>query len=356
MALFLLYLCTVSIGLLIPTVWQQGGTIYYVKPGENAKTLIHDLASKHMIRFSSAFYLYVYFYPKVQLKTGEYVFKQWSTPYSIWQQVIHGYGLFYRAFTIVPGWSFKDLRRALLQTSSFRHFLQQWDDQQLMANLGYPNVSPEGQFFPETYYYAKDSLDLVILKRAIDLMHQRLNEAWEQRAPNLPFKNAYDVLIAASLVEKEAYFSFERPWIAGVLINRLNKNMLLQFDPTVIYGMGDLYKNKITKEDLRRDTAFNTYLHKGLPPTPIAMPSMASIEAVLHPTQHDYYYFVAVGDGRHQFSKSLNEHALAVTAYKNQKRDYFNMSLIRCYVEHLLPYSIQRQKHCTYLNKKQWLS
>jgi UPF0755 protein len=188
-------------------------------------------------------------------------------------------------------------------------------------------VAPEGEFYPETYYYTRGVADLVILKHAYDLMQSRLNQAWESRLPGLPYQDAYQALIAASLIEKEAHLNQERPIIAGVLINRLRKNMLLQIDPTVIYGMGDRYLGKIYRRDLLDDTIYNTYVHKGLPPTPIAMPSQASIDAAIHPAAHDYYYFVAKGDGSHQFSKSLPEHHRAVQSTKGQQTGYYNDSL-----------------------------
>ena len=181
-----------------------------------------------------------------------------------------------------------------------------------MNRLGDAALAPEGQFFPETYYYTKGSSDLVILKRAFDLMQSNLKEAWETRSPNLPYKNVYEALIAASLIEKEAYFDAERPVIAGVLVNRIRKNMLIQFDPTVIYGLGLRYNGKIHKQDLLENTPYNTYVHKGLPPTPIAMPGRTSINAALHPDNTDYLYFVARSDKSHQFSKTLFEHQAAV--------------------------------------------
>ncbi|MBV9575419.1 MAG: endolytic transglycosylase MltG, partial [Gammaproteobacteria bacterium] len=163
--------------------------------------------------------------------------------------------------------------------------------------------------------------DLVILKRAFDLMKNKLATAWEKRALDLPYQNAYEALIAASLIEKEAYLNTERPIIGGVLINRLRKNMLLQFDPTVIYGLGTRYNGKIHKQDLLENTAYNTYVHRGLPPTPIAMPGLASLQAATHPDTNDYIYFVAKGDGSHQFSKTLSEHNAAVKkANKHDQR------------------------------------
>lgn len=302
--------------LFTPVVSQNKGIVYYLRPGTSKTTFIKELSQQNIIHYSALFSLYVYPQSFAQLKTGEYLFPKGSTPISIWKQVTNGSGFVYHPFTIIPGWSFTQLRHLLSQTDGLRHLTAQLDDKQIMARLGYPNLMPEGEFFPETYYYTKNIPDLVILKRAVDFMRLKLNEAWQNRDSGLPYKNEYEALIAASLIEKEAHLDSERPIIAGVLVNRLRKDMLLQFDPTVIYGMGDRYTGKIHKENLQEKTVYNTYVYKGLPPTPIAMPSMASINAALHPQEHDYLYFVAKGDGSHQFSKTLPEHNAAVNVLK----------------------------------------
>lgn len=318
-----------------PIVSQEGGISYFLKPGYSKKALIADLSRQHLIPYTWFFSLYTYPQKNVSLKTGEYLFPKGSTPVSIWKQVTTGKGLVYHPFTIIPGWSFNQLRRHLNQTPDLRHTTSVLDDKQIMERLGHPELAPEGEFFPETYFYTKGVSDLVILKRAFDLMQKKLKQAWESRAPGLPFKNEYEALTAASLIEKEAYLNAERPVIAGVLVNRIKKDMLLQFDPTVIYGLGQRYTGKIYKQDLVEDTAYNTYVHKGLPPTPIAMPGITSIEAAVHPQQHDYYYFVAKGHGAHQFSKTLPEHNDAVSAVHPERQQtsfYFNETKIKTYL------------------------
>lgn len=195
---------------------------------------------------------------------------------------------------------------------TLKHMITNMSDKDVMAALGDMIHAPEGMFMPETYYYSRDDADLVILKRAYDLMTLKLNDAWQTRAADLPYENSYQALIAASLIEKEAYLPKEQPIIGGVLVNRLRKNMLLQFDPTVIYGMGDAYKGKIHKSDLAMDTPYNTYIRKGLTPTPIAMPGLSAIHAALHPDNHPYLYFVAKGDGSHEFTSDLESHHGAV--------------------------------------------
>ena len=303
--------------LFIPVVSQKEGVVYYLKPNTSKLILISDLSKQGILSHSFLLSLYVYFKHEATLKTGEYYFKQGSSFASIWEQMTTGTGFFYRSFTIVPGWSFKELRQKLNQVETIQQLLPNLSDQMLMQQLGRPDLAPEGEFFPETYYYTRDVSDLILLKKAFLLMQNKLEAMWAMRASTLPYKNEYEALIAASLIEKEAYLQEERPLIAGVLINRLAKNMLLQFDPTVIYGMGDRYQGQISKKDLRENTLYNTYVHKGLPPTPIAMPSEASLFAALHPKTSDYLYFVAKGEGgAHTFSETLSEHHQAVLKAK----------------------------------------
>lgn len=325
--------------LYMPVVDQEAGTVYFLKPGASKKAVVADLTQQGLVPSAWFFSIYTYTQKSVNLKTGEYLFPKGSTPVSIWGQVSTGKGLVYHPFTIIPGWTFKQLRQQLARTENLRHTTAAMTDKQIMERLGQPQLAPEGEFFPETYYYTRGIADIIILKRAFDLMQKKFKQAWEERAPGLPYKNDYEALIAASLVEKEAYLSTERPVIAGVLVNRIRKDMLLQFDPTVIYGLGDRYTGKIYKQDLLEDTAYNTYVHKGLPPTPIAMPSMASILAAVRPEEHDYYYFVAKGNGAHQFSKTLSEHNEAVTAANPKsvgQSSYFNSMKIRRYLEALV--------------------
>lgn len=321
--------------LFAPVVSEQKGVIYYLRQGISKTMLVAELKQQGIIQHDIIFLLYVYAHPGSPLKTGEYSFPKNSSLVSIWRQVTTGTGFAIHLFTIIPGKSFAQVRQLLDENPLVRHLTTGLTNQQIMERLGHPELAPEGEFFPETYYYTRDGLDLVLLKRAFDLMQKKLTESWKLRAANLPYKTSYEALIAASLVEKEAYLDEEeRPVIASVLINRLQKDMLLQFDPTVIYGIGDRYDGKIYKADLKDTNAYNTYVHKGLPPTPIAMPGLASIEAIMHPEKTDYLYFVAKGDGSHQFSKTLIEHNTAVetTRQNQQVTSYFNATLVRRYL------------------------
>lgn len=315
-----------------PTVLNSAGVVFYLKPNMSKKTLLlaleeHGLLPRGLLLRQSLL-LFNLLPNHIQLKTGEYLFSQKATPFSILKQITQGKGLVYRRFTIIPGWSFQQFREALAKKDDIVHSAQYMSDSQLMNKLGLTAQNmAEGLFFPDTYFYTRDLPDIVLYKKAFNLMKTKLNQAWLQRAPNLPYQTAYQALIVASLVEKEAYLNAERPLIAGVIVNRLRNNMLLQIDPTVIYGMGKNYKGKIYQSNLREDTAYNTYMHKGLPPTPIALPSMASINAALHPTPHSYFYFVDKGDGSHQFSEKLTEHHRMVKIM--HQSGYFNATKLK---------------------------
>jgi UPF0755 protein len=267
-----------------------------------------------------------------KLKAGEYLFPKGSTPPSILRQITTVSGMIYHAFTIVPGWTFKELRAALLRDENLHHSVETMSDDEIMKQLGHPELKPEGEFFPDTYYCNENSDDFMVLKRSFKAMQIKLNAAWQHRAPGLPFNTPYEALIGASIIEKEAYLEYELPIMAGVMVNRLRSGMLLQFDPTVIYGMGDQYNGTIHHSDLISDkNPYNTYTHKGLTPTPISMPSLAAIEAIMHPAQHDYYYFVAQNNGSSLFTKELTEHYEAVEIAR-KSRWFFNTALTRYYL------------------------
>ncbi len=300
--------------LFMPVVMQKDGVVFNLEPGTSRTQAVSQLSDKGLVRVSPLFYLYAYLRMDSQLKTGEYLFPKYATPFSIWRQLTTRTGIYYHRFTIIPGKTFAQIRQLIWQSDGLRSMTNGWDDKRIMLWLGHADLSPEGEFFPETYYYTRDTVDLVVLKRAFDLMQNRLDEAWAKRVQNLPYKDKYQALIAASMIEKEGYLDIERPIISAVILNRLNKNMLLQIDATVIYGLGLRYDGKIHKKDLLENTPYNTYVHKGLPPTPISTPGMASIEAALHPATTDYLYYVARGDGSHQFSKNLADHQTAVSA------------------------------------------
>lgn len=300
------------------TVTSPQGVVYYLQPGTSKKSLITELNNQGVLRHAWIFSLYVGMHSKEVLKSGEYVFPQGASLVNIWHQVTTGKGLLEHPFLIVPGWTFHQVRLALDRSEPLDHLTTTLSDEAIMARLGYPHLSPEGQFYPDTYFFTRGVSDVTLLKHAFTRMQQKFSAAWAGRASLLPYQSAFEALIAASLIEKEAYLDKERPVIAGVLVNRLTHHMLLQIDPTVIYGLGDRYQGKLYKSDLEQESPYNTYLHEGLPPTPIAMPGMPSIQAALHPEMNNFYYYVAKGDGSHQFSQTLVQHEAAIHTIKKE--------------------------------------
>lgn len=219
-------------------------------------------------------------------------------------------------FSIIEGWTFNQFRTALNTNPAIRHDSASLPEAEILRLIDAAEPYAEGLFFPDTYYFVKGTSDLALLKRAYKTMQLHLQESWQERTSDLPFKSAYEALILASIVEKETGQASDRGMIAAVFINRLRKGMLLQTDPTVIYGLGENFDGNLRKRDLLADTSYNTYTRAGMPPTPIALPGLASIQATLHPASTDALYFVARGNGSSQFSNTLHEHNNAVNRYQ----------------------------------------
>jgi UPF0755 protein len=250
-----------------------------------------------------------------RLHAGEYATPVGITPRQLLANMAAGRVL-QRNFTIVDGWTFRELLAALGKAEKLKHATAGLDAAAIMQKIGAAGEQPEGRFLPETYAYVKGDSDLDILKRAHAAMTKTLNELWPQRDKELPLATPYDALILASIVEKETGRADERAKIAGVFVRRLENHMLLQTDPSVIYGMGDSYQGKIHKTDLTTDTPYNTYTRPGLPPTPIALPGKPAIMAALHPAPGTALYFVARGDGTHVFADTLAEQNRNVACYQ----------------------------------------
>ena len=254
------------------------------------------------------------------IKAGSYELAQGATPWEILQKITAGDVLLSEVL-FVEGWNFGQMRAALDAIGELRHDTRGMSDAQIMERMGAPAGQPaEGMFFPDTYLFAKGESDLKILGRAHRLMQRKLAHIWEERGEGILVKSPYEALILASIVEKETGAQAERATIAGVFANRLRIGMRLQTDPTVIYGMGERYKGNIRRVDLETDTPFNTYTRAGLPPHPIAMPGLAALRAAVNPAKTDAFYFVARGDGSHQFSRTLDEHNRAVSRYQKKGR------------------------------------
>jgi UPF0755 protein len=250
-----------------------------------------------------------------QIKAGSYEISQGETPLSLLRKLLRGEEI-QRTLTLLEGMSFRELRVVLLNADHLRPDSQGMSDSLVMEKLGRPKLSPEGRFFPDTYNYAKGSSDLDVLLRAMKTMDQQLDAVWQKRALDIPLKTSEEALILASIIEKETGRPTDQPMISSVFNNRLRKGMLLQTDPTVIFGMGTKFDGNLRKRDLKADTPWNTYTRAGLPPTPIALPGKGALLAAVQPAKTKALYFVSRGDGTSEFSATLEEHNRAVNKFQ----------------------------------------
>ena len=252
-----------------------------------------------------------------KIKAGSYEVEQGLTALALLDKLTRG-DVTQGELVLVEGKTFRQLRAMLNEHPDLTHESQKLSDAKILMIVGAKEAQPEGLFFPDTYLFNKGSSDLDVLRRAYKAMQPKLAAAWEKRESTLPVKTPYELLILASIVEKETGLPADRPQVAAVFVNRLRRGMLLQTDPTVIYGMGERFDGNLRKVDLQTDTPWNTYTRPGLPPTPIAMPGLASLQAAAKPPPSDMLYFVARGDGSSEFSATLDEHNSAVAKF--QKR------------------------------------
>lgn len=250
-----------------------------------------------------------------KLKAGHYELKPGTSPLALIDQLVRG-EFAQESLVIIEGWTFRQMRQAIAEHPALKHDTLTLSDADLLAKITADYKQAEGLFFPDTYLFAKGASDLQVYRQAHALLVKRLEEAWARRDPSLPYKSPYEALIMASIIEKETGLKSERNMIAAVFVNRLKRGMLLQTDPTVIYGMGEKFQGNIRKRDLETDTPYNTYTRRGLPPTPIALPGAESLAAALNPAESDVLYFVSKGNGSSHFSNNLNEHNRAVDKYQ----------------------------------------
>jgi len=309
----------VSVFLSSPLHVPADGLNIEVKQGSNLTRVAHMLAKQGVLDKPRYLTLYAHWIQHAnKISVGEYHIEPGATPKTLLQQLVEGKVIQY-SITLVDGWTFAQALEVVRNNPHLEHRLQGMSPKAIMDKLGHPGENPEGWFMPDTYNFPRGLTDITFLQRAYDMMRDYLDQAWAGRDVGIPLKTPYEALILASIVEKETGLAAERPVIAGVFTRRLRKHMRLQSDPTVIYGMGDSYKGDIRWRDLRADNPYNTYQRGGLPPTPIALPSRAAIDAVLHPADGDALYFVSRGDGSHKFSATLEEHNLAVDKYQRKK-------------------------------------
>lgn len=284
--------------------------------GGSLKQMAQTLSDQHILDSSLPFMALAWWQGKAhRLQAGEYAFAPGITPQQLLDKLVRGEVVQHR-FTIVEGWTFRQLLMALNAQPALRHTLVSLDDAQVMAALGFPGEHPEGRFLPDTYVFVRGTTDSVLLRRAHQAMRSVLAQDWAQKAPDVPLHNADEALILASIVEKETALANERPRIAQVFLRRLQLDMPLQTDPSVIYGLGTSFDGNLRRAQLQTDTPYNSYRRRGLPPTPICMPGRAALAAVLHPQAGEDLYFVAKGDGSHHFSATFDEHRRAVACYQ----------------------------------------
>jgi UPF0755 protein len=298
------------------------GVDFEITSGASFRTVSDELQDLGLISDSRMFRIHARLTDQAAtIQAGEYRIAAGTTPVELLKQFTSGDVQLY-SFTIIEGWNQWDLLRALHDNPYVDASLTDEDWPALLGELGAQQTHPEGLFLPETYRFPRNTSDRDVLRQAYDHMQQVLAEEWSDRAEELPIDSPYETLILASIIEKETARGDERPRISGVFTRRLNKGMRLQTDPTVIYGLMPTFNGNLTRRDLRTDTAYNTYTRHGLPPTPIALPGRAAIQAALHPADGEELYFVAtgLGDGSHAFSTTKEEHDAAVAAYLQRLR------------------------------------
>lgn len=329
-AFFLLVACVIAVLLLavdvklnlLTSVPVSQTTYFELAPG----TSLRALAAKLQQQGLTTRPVYIIAYARItgistRLQAGEYSIEPGMSVLDLLRKMQNGEVRLYN-FTIVEGWTFRQMLDAMSKNGALQQTIEINADagRKVMQALGQPDTHPEGQFLPDTYLFAKGTTDTEFLRRANAALQSRLKLEWEGRVPGLPLRTPYEALILASIIEKETAVAAERSLIAAVFINRLNKRMRLQTDPTVIYGMGEAFDGNIRFRDLRQDTPYNTYTRGGLPPTPIALPGPEAIHAALHPETSPVLYFVSRGDGSHVFSDNLTAHEAAVDQYQRRGR------------------------------------
>ena len=332
--LFVLFFFTAKLALSVwhgPARQMNQAVVFTVEPGDRFAHVVDDLQQKGIFPAANLIRLLQFFLaPDFILKAGEYRLPKQASPAQIMAILDRGVSI-QGSITFIEGENFRQMMRRLGDHEGFLALIKDAPDSAIINDQGFvlssyaidlmpEQLSYEGWYLPDTYFYDQHRPSLMLLDRAHQAMIEVLQSEWAIRQPDLPYQSPYEALIMASLIEKETAIGSERAQIAGVFVRRLNKRMRLQTDPTVIYGLGAGFDGNLRRADLRRDSPYNTYTRHGLPPTPIAMPGRAAIHAALHPASGDTLYFVAKGDGSHYFSSTLEEHQRAVRRYQIQQR------------------------------------
>jgi len=287
-----------------------------IEPGSSLKAIAFQLVDEKILNEPWRFILLSKALGQsTKLRPGNYNLNPNITPYQLLKSFVEGRAT-EGSITFIEGQDFNSMLDKIKANDNIKKTMKSYDTKAIASAIGIPYESVEGQFFPDTYYFSRNTSDIEILKRAYKAMQKKLNYEWVRRAEEVPYKNSYEALTMASIIEKETGKSIEANLISGVFIHRLSIKMKLQSDPTVIYGLGKKFTGDLTKKDLLTDTPYNTYTREGLPPAPITMPGLISIRAALHPTKTEALYFVGKGDGTHYFSANLSEHNSAVRKYQ----------------------------------------
>ncbi|QDD10948.1 endolytic transglycosylase MltG [Candidatus Methylopumilus planktonicus] len=287
-----------------------------IEPGSSLKAIAFQLVDEKILNEPWRFILLSKALGQsTKLRPGNYNLNPNITPYQLLKSFVEGRAT-EGSITFIEGQDFNSMLDKIKANDNIKKTMKSYDTKAIASAIGIPYESVEGQFFPDTYYFSRNTSDIEILKRAYKAMQKKLNYEWARRAEEVPYKNSYEALTMASIIEKETGKSIEANLISGVFIHRLSIKMKLQSDPTVIYGLGKKFTGDLTKKDLLTDTPYNTYTREGLPPAPITMPGLISIRAALHPTKTEALYFVGKGDGTHYFSANLSEHNSAVRKYQ----------------------------------------
>jgi UPF0755 protein len=302
-----------------PLKLQPNSQEINIQSGSGLKSIANQLVAQGVLKEPWRFILIGKLLQKEQfLQAGSYTLNKNISPYQLLLSLNHGKTT-QGSITFIEGRTFEQMRQKLAINDAVKQTIAGLPEPEILKLIGSPHSVAEGLFFPDTFYFDRNTTDINLLKISYNAMQSKLEKAWQGRDQGLPYKTSYQALIMASIIEKETGKASERPMIAGVFLNRLRIGMRLQTDPTVIYGMGLRFDGNIRKKDLTIDTPYNTYTRGGLPPTPIAMPGLAAIEAALHPANTKALYFVGKGDGSHAFSNSLDEHNRAVAKYQLKK-------------------------------------
>lgn len=291
---------------------------FSIKPGSSLKSIAKQLADAGILPDMWSFVLLSRVMGVASsVKAGDYEIGRSISPLQLLERITSG-DINQTEIRFIEGWTFSQLRQTLDEHPALRHDTAGLTSGKILQLIGATETAAEGLFFPDTYFFARGSSDVAILKRAYHVMQNHMAKAWAERSADLPLASPYEALILASIVEKETGKESDRGLVAGVFLNRLRLNMLLQTDPTVIYGLGDKFDGNLRKKDLLTDQEYNTYTRRGLPPTPIALPGLASIQAVFNPATTKALYFVGKGKGESHFSNDLAEHNRAVSRYQKQ--------------------------------------